>query len=226
MPFIPVKKLKPIARNLRQQDTWAEKLLWQWLRDRRFSAYKFRRQHVFGTYVLDFFCVEAFLNIELDGSQHGFPEQKKRDEIRDAWLANAGVKVLRFWNSRLRPEKEFVRETIWRELQSRAAHPVPDHCRPGGQPVGNESGEIGQTTSPFPSPQPSPSGRGRTVRRLSENSTAGLVEQAFEESKTCRSPFPLPEGEGQGEGKGAARIKKNLPTIAARTINQGKRTSA
>jgi very-short-patch-repair endonuclease len=124
------RKLTPLARNLRRQDTWAEKLLWSWLRDRRFSAYKFRRQHTFGDYILDFFCVEAFLDIELDGSQHGFQDQKKMDEERDGWLEKAGVKVLRFWNGRLRREKECIRETIWRELQQRAPHPLPDYCRP------------------------------------------------------------------------------------------------
>ncbi len=130
MPSAQPKQLTPLARNLRKQDTWAEKLLWSWLRDRRFSAYKFRRQHVFGDYILDFFCVEAFLNIELDGSQHGFPEQKKKDEIRDAWLEKAGVKVLRFWNSHLRRDKEWIRDTIWRKLQQRTPHPLPDYCRP------------------------------------------------------------------------------------------------
>jgi very-short-patch-repair endonuclease len=130
MPAAPPKKPTPLARNLRKQDTWAEKLLWSWLRDRRFSADKFRRQHVFGDYIMDFFCVEAFLNIELDGSHHGLPEQKKKDEERDAWLEKAGVKVLRFWNSRLRRDKEVIRETIWRELQRHASHPLPDYCRP------------------------------------------------------------------------------------------------
>jgi len=124
------KKLTPIARTLRKQDTWAEKLLWSWLRDRRFSAYKFRRQHQFGPHILDFFCVEAFLDIELDGSQHGFPEQRQNDSERDAWLAKAGVKVLRFWNSRLRRDKETIRGTIWRELQERAPHPLPNYCSP------------------------------------------------------------------------------------------------
>ncbi len=130
MPSTSTKRLVPVARVLRKQDTWAEKLLWGWLRDRRFSAYKFRRQHTFGPYILDFFCVEAYLDIELDGSQHGFQEQRKKDEQRDAWLANAGVKVLRFWNSRLRREKGSIREIIWRELQERAPHPLPDYCSP------------------------------------------------------------------------------------------------
>ena len=49
------------ARQLRKDDTWAEKLMWRWLRDRRFSGYKFRRQHPLGSYYLDFFCEAAEL---------------------------------------------------------------------------------------------------------------------------------------------------------------------
>src|SRR6266545_1010955 len=123
-------KTTTLARNLRKRDTWAEKLLWSWLRDRRFSAYKFRRQHTFGPYILDFFCVVTFLDIELDGLQHGRPDQQKADAERDAWLEARGVKVLRFWNSRLRRERDAIRETIWRELQARAPHPLPDYCQP------------------------------------------------------------------------------------------------
>src|SRR6266699_408403 len=123
-------KTTSLARNLRKRDTWAEKLLWCWLRDRRFSAYKFRRQHSFGPYILDFFCVEAFLDIELDGLQHGRPDKQKADAARDAWLEARGVKVLRFWNSRLRSEREAIRETIWQALQARAPRPLPDYCRP------------------------------------------------------------------------------------------------
>lgn len=128
-----------IARTLRKQDTWAEKLLWQIVRDRRFSDYKFRRQHPFGPYILDFFCVEAFLNIELDGGQHGHPMQLSADAERDAWLVARGVKVLRFWNSRLRREKQSVRDTIWETLQERAPHPLPDYCRPMIQAVKREN---------------------------------------------------------------------------------------
>jgi very-short-patch-repair endonuclease len=136
MPSKPTTKLKPLARNLRKRDTWAEKLLWSWLRGRRFNGYKFRRQQIFGEHILDFFCVETFLNIELDGSQHGFPDARKGDEARDAWLEKAGVKVLRFWNSRLRRDKEWIRETIWTELQQRAPHPQPEYCRPITMPAG------------------------------------------------------------------------------------------
>ena len=118
------------ARRLRQEQTWAEKLMWRWLRDRRFSGYKFRRQHPVDGYSLDFFCEEARLNIELDGSQHGFPDQRKHDAERETILTQLGIRTLRFWNSRLRREERSVREMIWNELQARAPHPLPDYTRP------------------------------------------------------------------------------------------------
>ena len=124
----PARKLMQVSRLLRKNDTWAERLLWSWLRDRRFARYKFRRQHQFGPHILDFFCLEARLDIELDGSQHGFPEQQRRDTQRDAWLDERGIKVLRFWNSRLRREKDVIREMIWRTLQERGPHPLPEYC--------------------------------------------------------------------------------------------------
>ena len=118
------------ARQLRQDETWAEKLMWRWLRDRRFCAYKFRRQHPVGIYVLDFFCEEARLSIELDGAQHGFPDQQKHDAARAAYLTALGIKELRFWNSHLRRNQQSIRDTIFRELQERAPHPLPAYTRP------------------------------------------------------------------------------------------------
>ena len=120
-----------IARKLRKDYTWAEKLMWAWLRDRRFSSYKFRREYPLGQFFLDFFCVEARLNIEVDGFQHGYPGQRVADRMRDTWLESHGIKVLRFWNTHLRLERQFIRDTIWNALQERAPHPLPDYCRPG-----------------------------------------------------------------------------------------------
>ena len=124
-------KQTAIARTLRKRDTWAERLVWSWLRDRRFSSYKFRRQHPFGPHILDFFCLEARLDIELDGFMHGYPRQRVLDAQRDKWLEARGIRVLRFWNSHLRQEKQAIRDSIWRTLQERAPHPLPDYCRPG-----------------------------------------------------------------------------------------------
>jgi len=80
--------------------------------------------------VLDFFRVEAFVDVELDGGQHGFPVQREKDAERDEWLGSRGVKVLRFWNSELRRERRSILDTIWTTLQERAPHPLPEYCRP------------------------------------------------------------------------------------------------
>ena len=118
------------ARCLRKKETWAEKLLWRWLRDRRLSSYKFRRQHPVGDYILDFFCEEARVAIELDGSQHGYPDQLRADAERDEYLATLNIKVLRFWNARLRRQPQVVRDKVFEELQKRAPHSLPDYTRP------------------------------------------------------------------------------------------------
>jgi very-short-patch-repair endonuclease len=113
---------KTIARVLRKKSTWAEKKLWAILRDRRFSAYKFRRQHKVGDHYLDLFCAEARYNLEVDGGQHGFPEHQTRDRERDEYLKTRNIETRRFWNSQLK-DVRFVRETIWSDLQARAPHP-------------------------------------------------------------------------------------------------------
>jgi len=118
------------ARVLRKKETWAEKLLWRWLRSRRFNDYKFRPQHPVGIYSLDFFCEEARLAVELDGSGHGNPGRRLHDAEREAFLTSRGIKVLRFWNSSVRRNAQSIRDTIFRELQGRALHPLPDYTRP------------------------------------------------------------------------------------------------
>jgi len=105
------------ARLLRKRPTWAEKLLWRWLRGRRFSGYKFRRQHPFGPYVLDFFCCESRLDIELDGGGHNDRSQEIEDDKRDRFLQAHGVRVLRFRNRALIENRDGVRTMIWEALQ-------------------------------------------------------------------------------------------------------------
>jgi very-short-patch-repair endonuclease len=74
------------ARVLRKQSSWAEKLMWRWLRDRRFTNYKFRRQHPLGNYYLDFYCEEARLSIELDGFNHGRFDRRSHDAERTRFV--------------------------------------------------------------------------------------------------------------------------------------------
>ncbi len=104
--------------------TDAEKALWRVLRSRQVSGLKFRRQHPFGNYILDFVCLENKLVIELDGGQHG--ERAEEDEIRTHNLLVAGFRVLRFWNNEVLQEIEAVKERIWRAVQEQGPHPLSD----------------------------------------------------------------------------------------------------
>ena len=87
------------ARGLRKNQTNAEALLWRSLRDHRFAGRKFRRQHRIGGYIVDFFCAEAGLVIELDGSEHAIAPRISYDRTRTEFLQRLELRVLRFWNS-------------------------------------------------------------------------------------------------------------------------------
>jgi len=86
------------ARQLRQEETEAEKALWNALRGKRLNGLKFRRQHPFERTILDFFCVEHQLVVELDGSVHDVPDQFESDEERTRFLNDHGLNVIRFRN--------------------------------------------------------------------------------------------------------------------------------
>lgn len=94
--------------------TDAEGLLWKLIRNRRIAGMKFRRQHPIGRYILDFYCDEKRLCIELDGGQHG--DAIVYDKRRDAWLRSRGIRILRFWNNEMLTETEAVLEAIYRAL--------------------------------------------------------------------------------------------------------------
>jgi very-short-patch-repair endonuclease len=100
------------ARRLRRPLTESEQVLWSALRDSRLQGIKFRRQHPFGPYVLDFFCVQAQLAVELDGGVHNQPEQRKYDEERTAFLEDNGLRVLRFRNEEVEERLDEVMRTI------------------------------------------------------------------------------------------------------------------
>lgn len=103
------------ARELRKNFTKTEDFLWQFLRNRRLNGYKFRRQHVIDTYIIDFVCEHKKLVIELDGGQH--IENEKYDIKRTVFLKNKGYKVLRFWNDVVFTETESVLEEILNTLE-------------------------------------------------------------------------------------------------------------
>lgn len=106
------------ARNLRKNATEAEKLLWSRLRNRQLSDLKFKRQHTFPPYILDFFCEQHKLGIELDGGQHNDPVWQMSDHQRTLFLEGKGITVLRFWNNDVLSNIEGVLETIVNKIPS------------------------------------------------------------------------------------------------------------
>ena len=121
-----------LARRLRREATWAERIIWKHLRNRGIGGARFRRQHGVPPYVLDFYCAEALLAIELDGDVHGIPEQEQHDRRRDKFLAALGIEVLRFWNEDVRTNLDGVIETILRDLERRTTTPHLNPL-PGGE---------------------------------------------------------------------------------------------
>jgi very-short-patch-repair endonuclease len=90
--------LKPLRRRLRTTLTPAEARLWTQLQKRQLAGRKFRRQHSVGCYVLDFYCPQERLAVELDGAAHDHERAVERDEIRTRYLESFGITVLRFEN--------------------------------------------------------------------------------------------------------------------------------
>lgn len=85
------------ADELRKKMTKPEKILWNYLRTKP-HGFKFRRQHPFSFYVLDFYCHKARISIEIDGNYHLSKKQSELDEIRTEHISNFGVTELRFSN--------------------------------------------------------------------------------------------------------------------------------
>jgi adenine-specific DNA-methyltransferase len=100
------------ARTMRREPTDAERLLWARLRNRQLGGLKFRRQHPFGGYILDFYCESVPLAVEVDGGQHFSAEGLASDAARSAYLANAGVVVLRFTDSEVLNDPPTVLDAI------------------------------------------------------------------------------------------------------------------
>jgi 5-methyltetrahydrofolate--homocysteine methyltransferase len=90
--------LRDRAREMRKTMSAAEVKLWSLLRGDQFMGLRFRRQHVIGPYVVDFFCNSANLVIELDGDSHADSEQVQRDMDRTDYLHDHGLRVIRFSN--------------------------------------------------------------------------------------------------------------------------------
>lgn len=105
------------AKELRQSETEAEKLLWEQLRAKRLNGFKFRRQHAIERFIADFYCHKAKLVIEVDGGIHKKAEIKERDKNREAEIEKYDIKIIRFTNDEVFDDMESVIERIKMELE-------------------------------------------------------------------------------------------------------------
>ena len=107
------------ARELRQPLTPQEAKLWQRLRRKQLYGLKFRRQHPVERFILDFYCPQHKLVIEIDGDSHAEPEQQLYDQARTEWLEQQGMRVIRFTNREVETNIEGVLEEIARVCERR-----------------------------------------------------------------------------------------------------------
>jgi len=96
-----IKKFFDRRKELRKNQTPQERKLWWYLKDRRLLGLKFKRQHSIGGYILDFYCAEKRLIIEVDGEIHSKDENKEYDKIRDKYFEELDYKILRFKNNQI-----------------------------------------------------------------------------------------------------------------------------
>ncbi|HTA65530.1 MAG TPA: DUF559 domain-containing protein [Xanthomonadaceae bacterium] len=127
-PPLPSRTRKA-ALHLRTTLTSAEQELWFHLRAHRLNGWKFRRQHPIPPYVLDFYCDEAKLAIELDGSQHN----ETVDAARTRFLESRGIRVLRFWDNDVLSQTEAVLDAIMNVLGNRTLSPTQACPSPFGR---------------------------------------------------------------------------------------------
>ena len=134
IPPLPTRT-RGAAKTLRQKTTDAEQKLWYRLRGNRLDGLKFRRQHPVPPYIVDFYCNEAKLVVELDGSQHG----TEVDTARTAALEGHGLRVLRFWDNQALTDIDAVLSEILGIAQDRTL------TRPFGAPSPDGRGKRQET---------------------------------------------------------------------------------
>jgi formimidoylglutamate deiminase len=128
--------IKTFAREMRKEPTEAEAHLWENLRNRKLSGFKFRRQQPLEGFILDFYCEKARLAIEVDGGAHQNPQQAEYDLQRTEYLAEFGIRVIRFENQEVLRNTGKVLSTIAEEATRRVT-PSP---RPSDTPLPGERG--------------------------------------------------------------------------------------
>lgn len=108
-----MNKLQERARQLRNEQTSAEQILWLRLRNKQIAGKKFRRQFTIAPYIVDFYCREAYLVVEVDGDVHADMAQIDHDQRRTAYLESKGLRVFRVTNNEIRDNLNGVSERIF-----------------------------------------------------------------------------------------------------------------
>ena len=116
------------ARELRKDMSLPERLLWSELRGSQLDGLRFRRQHPMGPYVFDFFCGATHLAVEVDGCAHDVGDQPQRDAVRDAWMAERGIRTLRIPARWVLEDVDIAVAAIRTDIRQHAPH------RPFGPP--------------------------------------------------------------------------------------------
>ena len=124
--------LKKPSQALRNTMTDAERLLWSHIRGKQLLGVQFYRQKPIGPYIVDFYGSAVHLVIEVDGSQHFEDEHRRKDEERDLYLAEAGLRVIRFDNLQVLRETDAVVERIFDVMQGRLRNPPCPPFSTGG----------------------------------------------------------------------------------------------
>ncbi len=119
------KELKDTRRMLRKNQTFTEKIVWLYLRNRATDGYKFRRQYSVDRFVLDFYCPELKMAIELDGSVHDVPEQKEYDAERQKYIEKFGIRFVRIRNEEIAGNAEMAFARIEEAIRDLTPSPSP-----------------------------------------------------------------------------------------------------
>ncbi len=105
-------------KDLRKKSTKAEKILWEYLRNRKLAGFKFKRQYSVDAFIIDFYCPKVKLGVELDGEVHFTDEAKEYDENRSGFLSDFGIELIRFNNDEVVNNVEMVLNKIKQKLKN------------------------------------------------------------------------------------------------------------
>jgi very-short-patch-repair endonuclease len=128
------RKHQPLARALRKNPTDAERKLWQRLKGKQINNRQFSRQRMLDKYIVDFYCPEIKIIIEVDGGQHYTVKHQEKDQQRDAYFKKQGMRVERFTNLEILREMEAVLKYLHALTRARESTSCPPFQ--GGRPVG------------------------------------------------------------------------------------------